>query len=203
MCNRAYAYGSLRPNRPQQAICMYSQAYTSLFGFAKSCWGPAQYDICAANGAVYRLKIGLVSTKIDVWLNGQANDPVFKWYLNDLKINLPNKSYKYWIAHLKTSNGTSMSAYLFQNLQARLLVGVFLSKQGQFRQLYLEVFQINVGDEEMNIVNQVSFIIGAQEQLLKQWLNRSMQVHVTQVARQISSIYGLIVMLVADITHLR
>ena len=36
---------------------------------------------------------GLVSTKIDVWLNGQANDPVFKWYLNDLKINLPNKSY--------------------------------------------------------------------------------------------------------------
>ena len=37
---------------------------------------------------------GLVSTKIDVWLNGQALfDPVFKWYLNDLKINLPNKSY--------------------------------------------------------------------------------------------------------------
>lgn len=36
---------------------------------------------------------GLVSTKIDVWLNGQAFDPVFKWYLNDLKINLPNKSY--------------------------------------------------------------------------------------------------------------
>ena len=27
-------------------------------------------------------------------LNGQALfDPVFKWYLNDLKINLPNKSY--------------------------------------------------------------------------------------------------------------
>ena len=37
---------------------------------------------------------GLVSTKIDVWLNGEALfDPVFKWYLNDLKINLPNKSY--------------------------------------------------------------------------------------------------------------
>ena len=37
---------------------------------------------------------GLVSTKINVWLNGQALfDPVFKWYLNDLKINLPNKSY--------------------------------------------------------------------------------------------------------------
>ena len=34
---------------------------------------------------------GLVSTKIDVWLNGQAFDPVFKWYLNDLKINLPNE----------------------------------------------------------------------------------------------------------------
>ena len=36
---------------------------------------------------------GLVSTKIDVWLNGQAIDPVFKWYLNDLHMNLPNKSY--------------------------------------------------------------------------------------------------------------
>jgi hypothetical protein len=34
----------------------------------------------------------LVSTKIDVWLNGQANDPVFKWCLNDLKINLSDKS---------------------------------------------------------------------------------------------------------------
>ncbi len=33
-------------------------------------------------------------TKIDLWLNGQALfDPVFKWYLNELKINLPNKSY--------------------------------------------------------------------------------------------------------------
>ena len=32
---------------------------------------------------------GLVSTKIDVWLNGQALfDPVFKWYLNDLKIHM-------------------------------------------------------------------------------------------------------------------
>jgi len=28
-----------------------------------------------------------------VWLNGQANDPVFKWCLNDLKINLSDKSY--------------------------------------------------------------------------------------------------------------
>ena len=37
---------------------------------------------------------GLVSTKINVWLNGQALfDPVFKWYLNDLKINMANKSY--------------------------------------------------------------------------------------------------------------
>ena len=35
----------------------------------------------------------LVSTKIDRQFNGQAFDPVFKWYLNDLKINLPNKSY--------------------------------------------------------------------------------------------------------------
>ena len=37
---------------------------------------------------------GPVSTKIDVWLNGQALfDPVFKWYLSDLKINLTAKSY--------------------------------------------------------------------------------------------------------------
>ena len=36
---------------------------------------------------------GLVSAKIDVWLNGQANDPVFKWCLSDLKINLSDKSY--------------------------------------------------------------------------------------------------------------
>ena len=37
---------------------------------------------------------GPVSTKIDVWLNGQALcDPVFKWYPSDLRINLPNKSY--------------------------------------------------------------------------------------------------------------
>ena len=36
---------------------------------------------------------GLVSTKIDVWLNGQALfDPVFKWYLNDLKINMQIKA---------------------------------------------------------------------------------------------------------------
>jgi hypothetical protein len=36
----------------------------------------------------------LVSTKIDVWLNGQALfDPVFKWCLSDLKINLSDKSY--------------------------------------------------------------------------------------------------------------
>lgn len=37
---------------------------------------------------------GLVSAKIDVWLNGQALfDPVFKWCLSDLKINLSDKSY--------------------------------------------------------------------------------------------------------------
>ena len=36
---------------------------------------------------------GLVSTKIDVWLNGQALfDPVFKSYLNDLKINMQIKA---------------------------------------------------------------------------------------------------------------
>ena len=36
----------------------------------------------------------LVSTKIDLSLNAQAFfDPVFKCYLNELKINLPNKSY--------------------------------------------------------------------------------------------------------------
>jgi hypothetical protein len=32
-------------------------------------------------------------TKIDVWLNGQALfDPVFKWCLSDLKINLSDKT---------------------------------------------------------------------------------------------------------------
>jgi len=37
---------------------------------------------------------GLVSAKIDVWLNGEALfDPVFKWCLSDLKINLSDKSY--------------------------------------------------------------------------------------------------------------
>jgi len=36
---------------------------------------------------------GLVSAKIDVWLNGQVFDPVFKWCLSDLKINLSDKSY--------------------------------------------------------------------------------------------------------------
>ena len=36
----------------------------------------------------------LVSTKIDAKLNGQALfDPAHQWCLNDLKINLPNKSY--------------------------------------------------------------------------------------------------------------
>ena len=67
---------------------------------------------------------GLVSTKIDVWLNGQALfHPVFKWYLNDLKINLPNKSYSRdnrlnKLEKLRFSEcfGTSMSAYLNQNL---------------------------------------------------------------------------------------
>jgi len=37
---------------------------------------------------------GLVSAKIDVWLNGQSLfDPVFKWCLSELKINLADKSY--------------------------------------------------------------------------------------------------------------
>lgn len=37
---------------------------------------------------------GLVSAKINLWLNGQALfDPVFKWCLSDLKINLADKSY--------------------------------------------------------------------------------------------------------------
>jgi len=36
---------------------------------------------------------GLVSAKIDVWLNGQALDPVLKWCLSDLQINLSDKSY--------------------------------------------------------------------------------------------------------------
>ena len=36
----------------------------------------------------------LVSRKLELWLNGQAFfDPVFQWYLNELKINLANKSY--------------------------------------------------------------------------------------------------------------
>ena len=52
--------------------------------------GPATYCFFQQSYITFP---GLVSTKIDVWLNGQANDPVFKWYLNDLKINLPNKSY--------------------------------------------------------------------------------------------------------------
>jgi hypothetical protein len=67
--------------------------------------------------------IGLLSTKIDVWLNDQAFRTVFKWYLNDLKINLPNKSYsrdnrlnKPYELTLNEWFGTSMSAYLFQNL---------------------------------------------------------------------------------------
>jgi hypothetical protein len=67
--------------------------------------------------------IGLLSTKIDVWLNAQAFRTVFKWYLNDLKINLPNKSYsrdnrlnKPYELTLNEWFGTSMSAYLFQNL---------------------------------------------------------------------------------------
>jgi len=37
---------------------------------------------------------GRVSTKIDLWLNGiPLFDPVFKWCLSDLKINLSDKSY--------------------------------------------------------------------------------------------------------------
>ena len=37
---------------------------------------------------------GRISTKIDLWLNGiPLFDPVFKWCLSDLKINLSDKSY--------------------------------------------------------------------------------------------------------------
>jgi hypothetical protein len=37
---------------------------------------------------------GLVSRKLELWLNGQSLfDPVFKWCLNELKINLSDKSY--------------------------------------------------------------------------------------------------------------
>jgi len=49
---------------------------------------------------------GLVSAKIDVWLNGKAFNPVFKWCLSDLQMNLSDKSYSritgfiYWIAHI-------------------------------------------------------------------------------------------------------
>ena len=66
----------------------------------------------------------LVSTKIDLSLNAQAFfDPVFKCYLNELKINLPNKSYsrdnrlnKLFKLTFSECFGTSMSAYLNQNL---------------------------------------------------------------------------------------
>ena len=75
------------------------------------------------NGTIGLVK-GLVSTKIDLWLNPQAFfDPVFKCYLNELKINLPNKSYSRdnrlnKLEKLRFSEcfGTSMSAYLNQNL---------------------------------------------------------------------------------------
>ena len=67
---------------------------------------------------------GVVSTKIDLSLNAQAFfDPVFKCYLNELKINLANKSYSRdnrlnKLEKLRFSEcfGTSMSAYLNQNL---------------------------------------------------------------------------------------
>jgi len=60
-------------------------------------------------------------TKIDVWLNGQALfDPVFKWCLSDLKINLADKSYSrdnrlklHYSVTLNEWFRTSMSAYLF------------------------------------------------------------------------------------------
>ena len=69
-----------------------------------------------------RFDKALVSTKIYVWLNGQALfDPVFKWYLNDLKINLANKSYSrdnrlklHYSVTLNEWFRTSMSAYLFR-----------------------------------------------------------------------------------------
>ena len=67
---------------------------------------------------------GVVSRKIDLSLNAQAFfDPVFKCYLNELKINLPNKSYsrdnrlnKLFKLTFSECFGTSMSAYLNQNL---------------------------------------------------------------------------------------
>jgi hypothetical protein len=48
--------------------------------------------------ALFKVFLALISvfspTKIDVWLNGQALfDPVFKWCLSDLKMNLSDKSY--------------------------------------------------------------------------------------------------------------
>ena len=66
----------------------------------------------------------LVSTKIDLSLNAQAFfDPVFKCYLNELKINLPNKSYsrdnrlnKLGKLTFSEELGTSMSALVNQNL---------------------------------------------------------------------------------------
>ena len=71
-----------------------------------------------------RLIKALVSTKIDLSLNAQAFfDPLFKCYLNELKINLPNKSYsrdnrlnKLFKLTFSECFGTSMSAYLNQNL---------------------------------------------------------------------------------------
>ena len=70
------------------------------------------------------MRRALVSTKIDLWMNAQAFfDPVFKCYLNELKINLPNKSYsrdnrlnKQFKLTFSECFGTSMSAYLNQNL---------------------------------------------------------------------------------------
>ena len=71
-----------------------------------------------------RLVAALVSRKIDLSLNAQAFfDPVFKCYLNELKINLPNKSYsrdnrlnKLFKLTFSECFGTSMSAYVNQNL---------------------------------------------------------------------------------------
>jgi len=67
---------------------------------------------------------GVVSGKIDLSLNAQAFfDPVFKCCLSDLKINLTDKSYskdnrlnRLFKLTFSECFGTSMSAYLNQNL---------------------------------------------------------------------------------------
>ena len=75
-----------------------------------------------------------VTLKIDVSVNGQAFfDPVFKWYLSDLKINLSNKRYsrdnrlnKVSKVTLSECFGTSMSAYVNRKSVVSLLVRVLI-----------------------------------------------------------------------------